>query len=240
MVADSTLSASRAQAEQVRGQLAAAREGLAFLTGLPLEVALKAPEAKLPILPPLATYLSEVEKRPDVGSARFGLLAGEEGVSIARGAFLPSLDLNGNYFFKRAGALADVSWDVQFALSVPLFTGGANLSRLREARIGVQRAELSLGLARRQADLEIRTLHSTLVSQLAQVDELERARDSAEKSYQAQIQDYRLGLVTNLDVLQAMSAYRDARRALDQLKYNARINLARLESATGRAEVRTQ
>ena len=42
----------------------------------------------------------------------------------------------------------------------------------------------------------------------SQLDALEKATEAARKNYEAQRRDYRLGLVTNLDALQALTAFR--------------------------------
>jgi outer membrane protein len=49
-----------------------------------------------------------------------------------------------------------------------------------------------------------------------------------------QQRDYRFGLVTNLDVLQALTAYQENLRALDRARYTAKLNYLRLEAAVVR------
>jgi len=153
---------------------------------------------------------------------------------VARGAHLPSLDLNANRYLERAGSLENVDWDVQLALTVPLYAGGSVQSRVREAQSQSTQAELSVSQVQRQAEQEIRSLHQSVVLDRSQLAALEMATDAARKNYQAQQRDYRLGLVTNLDVLQALTVFQENQRALDRARYTAKLNYLRLQAAAVR------
>jgi len=220
-----------AQAEAVRGQVAAARDTLAFLTGLDPAIALQDTEPAPGTVPPLADFLPRVAARPDVRSAIFRRDVAAEGVAFARGAYLPSLDLIGNYYLKRTGLLADSHWDAQIALTVPLFTGGVTTSRVREARSVARQSDQELSRARRQAEQEIRLFYDRVQSDRAQVDALAAAADAADKNNKEQTREYGLGLVTNLDVLQALATAQEAARALARARFTLKTDLIKLDAA---------
>ena len=228
----STISTLRAQREQLQGQLSITRESLAFLSGLDSTTALRDSEVVPQTLEPLIDYLARLERRPDVQAGKKRLAAGQENVAVARGAHLPSLDLNGNYYLDRPGNLKDVTWDVQLALSVPIFAGGSLQSKEREAQSQRTQAELSLEQLRRQALQEIRSLHQGVLSDQSQLQALEKATDIARKNYAAQTRDYRLGLVTNLDVNQALTAYLENQRAADRVRFTMKLDYLKLQAAT--------
>ena len=232
LTVQSTISTLRAQREQLLGQLSIARESLAFLSGLDATTALRDSEVVPQTLEPLADYLARVEHRPDVQAGKKRLAAGQENVAVARGAHLPSLDLNGNYYLDRPGNLKDVTWDVQLALSVPIFAGGSLQSKEREAQSQRTQAELNLEQVRRQAQQEIRSLHQSVLFDQSQLQALEKATDIARKNYAAQTRDYRLGLVTNLDVNQALTAYLENQRAVDRVRFTTKLDYSRLQAAT--------
>ena len=71
----------------------------------------------------LDDYLVRVALRPDVKAAQRRQTAAQENISVARGEHLPSLDLNANRYLERTGSLENVEWDVQLALTVPLYAG---------------------------------------------------------------------------------------------------------------------
>jgi outer membrane protein len=230
----STISTLRAQREQLQGQLSVERETLAFLSGLDAATPLRDSEVLPAQLEPLEDYLARVDLRPDVQAGKKRLAAGQENVAVARGAHLPSLDLNGNYYLDRPGNLKDITWDVQLALSVPIFAGGSLQSKVREAQSQSTQAELNLEQVRRQAQQEIRALYQSVQFDRSQLEALEKATESARKNYAAQTREYRLGLVTNLDVNQALTAYLENQRATDRVRYVMKLDYLKLQAAAQR------
>jgi len=232
LTVQTTVSTLRAQVQQLQGQLQVAREVFAFLSGLASTTSLSDTEVLPAALEPQETALSRLALRPDIKASQKRLTAAQENVSVAKGAHLPSIDLNGNYYLDRPGVLKDVDWDVQIALTVPIYAGGLLQSRKREAVSQRTQAELNASQVTRQAEQEIRSLYQGLLFDQAQLEALEKATEAARKNYEAQRHDYRLGLVTNLDVLQALTAFQENQRALDRARYNTKLDYARLQAAT--------
>lgn len=237
LTVQSTISTLRAQVEQLRAQLSTARDIFSFLSGLPGTTVLRDTDVLPAIVETLDVYLDRLAVRPDLRAAQQRLAAAQENVAVVRGEHLPSLDLSANRYLERVGNLENVDWDVQLALTVPLYAGGITESRVREAKSQQSQAELEASQVRRLADQEIRSLYQTVVLDRNQLDALEKATETAKKNYTAQQRDYRLGLVTNLDVLQALNAYQENRRALDRARYAAKLNYLRLEAASARRPV---
>ena len=59
------------------------------------------------------------------------------------------------------------------------------------------------------------------------------ALDKAKRSYEETVKDYRLGLVTNLDVLSSLNLYLDSKRNSEKIKIQAVLNQKILEAAAG-------
>lgn len=232
-----TIGTLRAQVEQRKAELGATREVFAFLSGLPASTALRDTESLPANLEPLETYLARLELRPDVQAAQQRLSAAQENIAVARGAHQPSLDLNANRYLERMGSLENVDWDVQLALTIPLYTGGILQSRVREAVSQSTQAELGASQVRRQAEQEVRSAYQSIAFDRAQLDALSKATEAAKKNYETQRRDYRLSLVTNLDALQALTAFQENQRALDRARYAAKLNYIRLQAAAERRPV---
>ena len=77
--------------------------------------------------------------------------------------------------------------------------------------------------------------HARLVSLSAQVQTLRRASELAEKNYKTQTSDYRLGLVTNLEVISALNTCQETKRVYDKTYFETWSSLAALEAAAGKA-----
>jgi outer membrane protein len=221
-----------AAAEGDRGQLVAAREGFAFLTGLDRGLPLRETEAGHLAAEPMDTYLQHLEERPDVKAAVDSLSATEKNVAIARAGHFPSVDVIGDYYFVRPGLLANSVWDAQLTATLPIFQGGLVNSQVREAASQVRQSDLNLVRVRRLADQDIRTSYANFTADIAQVQLLDRATQTAVKNFEAQNRDYKLGLVTNLDVLTSITTAQESQRALDKAKFQLKLDHVKLLIAT--------
>ena len=234
LTVQSAISTLQAQTEQLRAQLRAAREAFAFLSGLDSATPVQDTELLPSSFEPLDDYLQRLKLRPDIKASQQRLTAAEENVAITRGARLPSVDLTGNYYFDRTGALQDSAWDVRLSLTVPLYAGGGQQSKVREALSQRTQAELSVSQLSRQAEQEVRTTYQSVILDQAQLEALTKATEIARKNYETQTREYRLGLVTNLEVLQALTAFQENQRALDRARYTAKLDYIRLQAAAVR------
>ncbi|WII71475.1 TolC family protein [Bdellovibrio sp. 22V] len=234
LTAQSSEAALKAEEQVLRGNLKMARETFGFVTGLPTNEPLVDPDlASKKNLAPLESYLKSAENRYDIKSAVKLFEAMEEEVKIAKGAHWPSLDLTGNYYFKRPeGFSEDLNWDLQFRLVLPLFEGGSTQAKVREAAAKRMEADLTLARLRRQAEQEIRAYHENYQARISQVEALQKAESLSEKNYQVLQRDYRRGLARNIDVQIALTDFRIASRALDQARYAAQLDLVRLQIAS--------
>jgi outer membrane protein len=235
-LAEASIAQLEAQVEQAKGLLDIQKELLTFLSAVPeKELSVQSIEltaSKVAILP-LDAYLSTIRDRPDLKAFELRYRAADEGVAGAWGALLPQADLNANYYFLRAGVQQAVRWDVQLLISVPIFDGLGVYADLKTARVNRVRAELAESQAHRDAEREVRALHHQLEASQRQLLSLERARTQSGINFEEVTREYRLGLVTNLEVVQALSQYKESERAWDRLRYGIETDLIRLKVASG-------
>ncbi|MBI4425838.1 MAG: TolC family protein [Elusimicrobia bacterium] len=231
---ESSIASLEAELAAGGGLLDSSRETLALLTGLPPESSLAAPEPSPDAPEPLEAWLAGAERRPDVAAARSALEAAEQEWKAAIGGHLPAADLGFNYYVERPGVSSDVRWDAQVGVSVPLFSGGLVRAQVAEAASRVREKELALGQARRQAESEIRLLYKALSAALEQAAKLGSLTELSRRGYELRLKDSRLGLATNVDVLQSLAAAHQARRRRDHARLAARQQRARLEAVSAR------
>jgi len=220
-----------AQIEQVKSQISTARELLSFLTGFSADVELSDTEPAPAAAGSLATYTGDLEDLPDVKFASLNVEAAGHAVGISAGAFLPSVDIGGDYYLSRpAGALQDSKWDGTISVSQTLFAGGYNVSKLTEARSLLRQRQADYRNAVAQASQNIKSLYQQVVYDILQIDKLKEAVDLAEKNYRAISADYANGLVTNLDVLAALTSFQDTSRSFNSSSYALKMDYHRLLS----------
>jgi outer membrane protein len=93
----------------------------------------------------------------------------------------------------------DVFWSV--GISVPIFTGGATQSRVRQARYTWQAAKAGTEFTSRQTEEQTRDAYQGLISQIAQVQALKQAVESDRTALEATQAGYQVGTKTVVDVL---------------------------------------
>jgi outer membrane protein len=233
LTVEASLAGLRAQIESAKGQLRVARELYAFLTGLPSETPLQDDQPLIRTMPPVEYYINGVDHRPDVSANKIRLSATEDSLAIAKGAYLPTADFTANYYLYRFGATANVKWDIQFLATFPIYAGGAIDSSVRQAVSQIHQYDLNISLSRRQAEEQIRAAYQTYTADQQQVEALKASKLANERNLKAELADYRLGLVTNLDVLNALISYQESERALDQQIFTTKLNYFKLESVAG-------
>ncbi|MBI3292522.1 MAG: TolC family protein [Elusimicrobia bacterium] len=233
LTVQSQQAAQRSLEEQIKEQILTARELLSFLTGN--DVGERSLRDELPnseIVEPEAMLLAKTDQRSDVQAQREQVLSQRARVQLAKGSLLPTASLLGNYYIKRVGFQSGINWDILLSLEAPLFQGGTARAQVKEAASQLQQAELRLSRLSRDVRSEIKRASVALASGVAQAKALEEAFNKAKESYTLQVREYRLGLVNNLEVLQAMNAMQDTRRSWDRTLVQSKLAFLQLKVAT--------
>ncbi|MBC7500587.1 MAG: TolC family outer membrane protein [Herminiimonas sp.] len=216
-----------------------------------LQQIIGAPPAMLaPLLPGVklsAPQPAQIE--PWVTSAEqqnFGVIGQQFAVEIAqreisrnRAGHLPTVDLvasrshsnQGVAPLSSAGATTSSQIGVQWA--IPIFSGFAVTSRVREAIALESRSRSDLENARRTAAQAARQSFLGVNNGLAQVRALEAAEVSSQSSLESNRLGYQVGVRINIDVLNAQQQLFSTRRDLAKARYDTLMNGLRLKSAAG-------
>jgi outer membrane protein len=227
-----------AQIEQVKSQLSSARELLSFLTGLPASIELSDTQKTPASISSFETYAVKLSDRPDIKAAIANTEAADNNVDIAKGAYLPSADISANYYGTRPkGTLQDSKWDATITATLPIFTGWMNTSKHAESESLLRQSRNDLERVKRLARQDLKTTFQKITYDLSQVDEFENAAQLAERNYTAVSGDYDLGLVSNLDVLQTMTAYQETQRSLNRAIYNLKTDMNSLMAITASVNI---
>ncbi|HMM54509.1 MAG TPA: TolC family outer membrane protein [Candidatus Desulfobacillus sp.] len=118
-------------------------------------------------------------------------------------------------------------------LSLPIFAGGAVLSREREAVALREKARADLDNTRRGAALGARQAYLGVTSGMAQVKAFEQALVSSESALESNKLGYEVGVRINIDVLNAQQQVFATRRDLARARYETLIAQLRLKAAAG-------
>ncbi|MCX5866626.1 MAG: TolC family protein [Proteobacteria bacterium] len=235
VAAQSQLAGIEANREELEQARVLARESLAFFTGADKDVPL-ADTIPLPDQPnDLSRYLDSARQRPDILAQKEVMATSQAAVKVARSGHYPNLSINTNYYPVREGnqGQGPIKWDFMAAIEVPLYSWGQVQSSIREANSRLRATELALKLQERQVETEVRNAWDSLRAFLSELNYYEKVVALADRNYKLQAGDYRRGLVSNLEVLQALTDLYAARLRRDQVQYAAKLNAIRLAVAAG-------
>ncbi|MBI5827536.1 MAG: TolC family outer membrane protein [Deltaproteobacteria bacterium] len=163
--------------------------------------------------------------------------AAGEAVSYAKGNFLPSLSLVGEYTHKdqdpQTTFYVENSTSASVVLTYPIFEGGLRRAELSEARSRFRESELRrLGL-KRDIEVEVREAYNNRAAVRAVIDSYEKQKSFAEEDYRMVFEQYKWGLATTLDVIDADTTLISAQRSLMNARYDLELASLQLKYSTG-------
>ena len=225
--AEASLMAVQAERLRLQAELAIAQEQLRAITGIEV--------GDLHVLPqnralPEATnnmqfWIEMAESNnQQIRARRYALEAAKEAISETHGAYLPRV----NFFATRQES--NVGFDNRFLgdtdntfvgvdVTIPIYAGGANRARESEARAQRNIAESELRQTELDANANVRSAFLQAQSSKLLTEAAERLVGSTRLSSEAAQEGFELGVVTNVDVLNALRDQFQAERDLQQARY---------------------
>jgi outer membrane protein len=233
--AETDLANARATVQQEIGSINASAETLAFYTGIPArELKLKDTQ-KFPTVAQLEYYLQQSGTRPDILSQLESLRQAERNLSVAKGQLWPTVSAQGDYLASQDPTSNQIDGTMSLQISMPIFDGGLILGQIHQNHETVRESALNVEQLQRTADQDTRTAYANFNASVAQVVVLREVAVLSAKNLEAQVEDYRRGVVSNLDVLTALQDYQTARQALHNANMQTQLDLINLHVAAGMA-----
>jgi outer membrane protein len=176
----------------------------------------------------------------------FGVVAQQLALDIAqreigrnRAGHMPTVDLyarrdhSNGFSAAIPGTATSTSNSVGVQWSIPLFSGFAVTSKVRESIALEDKARADLENTRRTAAQGARQAFLGVTSGLAQVKALEAAEVSSQSALDSNKLGYQVGVRINIDVLNAQQQLYQTRRDLAKARYDTIVSGLRLKSAAG-------
>ncbi|HYD53311.1 MAG TPA: TolC family protein [Gemmatimonadaceae bacterium] len=222
--------------ENLRPQLIGARNAASLATldlkrllDLPLQqpVRLTTP-LTMPSAAELATPSVDASlllaQRAAVRAAERQVAIREQQVRIARGGYLPSVDLRVNYgkqafpsqLFSFGGVDWRTDWTATVGVRVPLFSGFRTQAEVQQARIGLEQEQLRLSQLRENVQLQYEQALGERARAAADLAARQRTVEQAQRVHDLTVLRYQQGLATQLEVTDARLALLQARTNLAQ------------------------
>lgn len=194
--------------------------------------------------PPLGSF-DEVRqqaqaKSPELRMAQAGVKQEAADVSAARAAYLPA-PFADYYYGIEANQLAlydrqhhdNLGSVFDIGVNIPLWSWGATQSKVRQARLRQQQANIELGLAQRQLLANLNSSYEEAQAARAQIDSLRNSLALSAESLRLTTLRYQGGEATALEVVDAQSTLAASRNAVEDGLSRYRIAIANLQTLTG-------
>jgi outer membrane protein TolC len=213
--------------------------------------------AQAALLAPLPeSQAKAISASPDLSSARATVQETTEEVNVARYAYLPSFALDffygidANQFDARTNSPTqatgrstlpnyqvpfrqNLGYSAQLTLNIPVWNWGATRSKIRQAALKQQQAQLDLTVAQRTLQGNIDTAYREAQISQSQVNSLRGSIDLSTESLRLTILRYQAGEATALEVSDAQSTLSQARNAYDDGLVRYKLAIATLSNLTG-------
>ncbi|WP_371395808.1 TolC family outer membrane protein [Fretibacter rubidus] len=222
--AESRLAGANIGLAQAEAQLAASRASYERVVGKPPSLLSTTPRF---ILPSSMTQAQEVGRanNPQLVAAIFNQIAARNGIAVAKSANKPTVSLAGTASAAREQLGQFTRSDnasLSLQVTVPLYSGGANKSRVRQARLAVERLGYEVTDTQDAIDQTIAQIWAQLEAAKISLSASQRQVDAANVAFEGVTLEQQLGQRDTLDVLNAEQevlnaklSVVDAQRAVD-------------------------
>jgi outer membrane protein TolC len=203
---------------------------------------LQVPEA-LPAFPEVQT--AAANKNPELRAAVAALQAARHGVTGAWNGFLPTLSLDYFYgidanqfavnrFDSASGQqVRNLGYAAVASLQFSVWNWGASRSKVKQANLQREQAQVELSFTQRQLLSKLHTLYEEAQTARAELDSLEQSAELAADSLRLTTLRYQAGEATVLEVVDSQNTFAQARNSLNDGQVRFRVSLANLQTLTG-------
>ena len=200
-----------------------------------------------PVLPPMNEAETQAtSSSPDLKAASASVQQAGYDVSVARYQYLPSFALDffygidANQFAVRShepqfepDGRKNLGYVAQATLNIPVWNWGATRSKVKQAEIKREQAQLDLSVAQRTLQSNVAAAYTEARGALAQLESLRNSVDLAAESLRLTLLRYQAGEATALEVVDAQNTANISRNAYDDGLARYRVAIALLQTLTG-------
>ncbi|MEO5829981.1 MAG: TolC family outer membrane protein [Rhodanobacter sp.] len=242
--------AAKSQTIAAQNGLNDAREALAQITGTPTG-ALKKLRDDLPMQPPVPAdqdvwVKQALETNPDLLAQKSNLETAQHNISAARAGHLPTITAGVSYGkgagwsdTNTSGRYRDpASTTIGLTLNVPIFSGGATQSRVRQSIYKRDAAADAMESQRRQIVRDTLNYYRSVIAGIAQVESAKASVDSGRKALEATRAGFEVGTQTMTNVLLAIQTLTSSESSYSQARHQFILNKLLLKQTAGTAALK--
>ncbi len=179
------------------------------------------------------------KNNPQLRSALAALAAANHQVAAAWGGLLPNLSvdyfygIDSNKFAIRTDGVRNLGYSTVATLQIPIFSWGADRSKLKQAELRRDQAKLELSHEQRQLLAHLRQFYEEASTARAEMESLASSAEMAAESLRLTNLRYQAGESTVLEIVDAQNTLTQSRNAYDDGQVRYRVAVANLQTLTG-------
>lgn len=185
----------------------------------------------LPVLTDV--YSTALSIMPEIKSGQLSVDIAEVDVQIAQAGYLPTLTMSAGYstdYSDQAGGnfghqLSDnQSQHAGFTLSIPIFSRNVTKASVQQSKIKLEQARLSKLEAEKNLLQEVESVFQDSRASINRYRAAVEQMASANETYRLSEEQFNLGILNTVELLEAKTTFLNARAEYTQAKYSAILN----------------
>lgn len=181
-----------------------------------------------------------VASRPEIASAQYVLDSKQKQLEVAKGGLMPTLSLGASYrnnYYNKARKIVDINAGITqkisfseqvknndreaigLTLRIPIFNKFQNKTRISNAKIDIEQAELDLENQKLRLRKDIETAYTLAISALKRFQANQSATVSLNEAFRYTAEKYSMGVVTTVEYNEAKNNLTKSQSDLLQAKY---------------------
>lgn len=228
--------------ERAKNQYQLAMEQLSLELGMdhaPLSV--KEPDELFFKNEPSDAYINKALKvRADVQQAQLLVKAAEYAIKAEKSDFVPDFFIKGSYILGDTEKLyyGDKDhWEVALTASYPLYTGNRDASELLKSKAFLAESKSTLNRLKQEVRVMVRSVYFDIHTQQKVIKNIKDQVAAASANYQQVTAQFKEGLVSSVDVVDAETVLNEAESQLAKSYYRLQVDQLRMDNAIGTLEM---
>lgn len=166
------------------------------------------------------SLVKPIENNPDFKTLELEFSNAELSTLVEKADHLPTISLDGNYYFNRDTSSSTANWDLSLTASWSLYSGGKDSSEVQEMIYEKLKKENELNIFKWNWNQKRASYLKQFQLKKISIQKLVEAEKINEVNYKEHLKELKLGLISPLEVYRAEESFVQIQRSLVQEKYN--------------------
>jgi len=176
-----------------------------------------------------------LDNRAEMKKLEIADLVANDRIKVAKGAYWPTISFEGQYYDSEDSTPVDPDYNFSgtVSLNYAFFDGGVRSAEVAQTKIEKKQMRFLIQDATRDIALEIETAYLELNTQLSLLSSLKDQLTFSRENFEAVTNQFRFGMATSVDVMDANTLLLTAERKLSEVLYDIQLAQIKMDFASG-------